>query len=69
MIDIAAALIFGVDRGLANDAGLAGGARIGYMAGEVDGGARLAACRWLQPGPAWGGQQITRELAGRSSAR
>ena len=69
MSDIVAAFIFGVDGGLANGAGLAGGGRIGYMAGEVDGGARLAACRWLQPGPAWGGQQITREVAGRPAAR
>jgi hypothetical protein len=27
-----------------------GGGRIDGMAGEVDGGARLAACRWLRPG-------------------
>jgi hypothetical protein len=40
-----------VDGGLANGAGLAGGGRIGCAAGEVDGGARLAACRWLRPGP------------------
>ena len=42
-------VIFGVDGGLANGAGLAGGGRIGGTAGEVD-GARLAACRWLRPG-------------------
>ena len=42
--------IFGVDGGLADGAGLAGGGRIDGTAGEVDGGARLAACRWLRPG-------------------
>jgi hypothetical protein len=43
-------VIFGVDGGLANGAGLADGGRIDGTAGEVDGGARLAACRWLRPG-------------------
>ena len=43
-------VIFGVDGGLADGAGLAGGGRIDRTAGEVDGGARLAACRWLRPG-------------------
>jgi hypothetical protein len=38
-------VIFGVDGGLAEGAALAGGDRIDGTAGEVDGGARLAACR------------------------
>lgn len=41
-------VIFGVDGGLADGAGLAGGGRIDGTAGEVDGGARLAACRRLR---------------------
>jgi len=43
-------VIFGVDGSLAYGAGLAGGGRIDGTAGEVDGGARLAACRWLRSG-------------------
>jgi len=43
-------VIFGVDGGLADGVGLAGGGRIDDTAGEVDGGARLAACWWLRPG-------------------
>jgi hypothetical protein len=50
MSDIAAAFIFGVDGGLADGGGRAGGGRIDGTAGEVDGGVRLAACRWLRPG-------------------
>jgi hypothetical protein len=42
--------MFGVDGGLADGGGLAGGGRIDGTAGEVDNGARLAACRWLRPG-------------------
>ena len=43
-------VIFGVDGGLADGSGLAGGGRTDGTAGEVDGGARLAACRWPRPG-------------------
>jgi hypothetical protein len=43
-------VIFGVDGGLADGGGLAAASRINGTAGEVDGGARLAACRWLRPG-------------------
>ena len=43
-------VIFGVDGGLADGGGLAAGGRVDGTAGEVDGGARLAACRWLRPG-------------------
>ena len=43
-------VIFGVDGGLADGAGLAGGGRTDGTAGEADGGGRLAACRWLRPG-------------------
>jgi hypothetical protein len=43
-------VIYGVDGGLADGVGLAGGGRIDDMTGEVDGGARLAACWWLRPG-------------------
>jgi hypothetical protein len=49
MSGIAAALS-SLDGGLANGAGLADGGRIDCTAGEVNGGARLAACRWLRPG-------------------
>ena len=42
--------ISGVDGGLADSGRLAGGGRTDGTAGEVDGGARLAACRWLRPG-------------------
>ena len=63
MTDIAAAFIFGEDRGLANDAGQAGGAPIGCTAGEVDGGARLRLAGGCGPAPAKG-QQITRGMAG-----
>jgi hypothetical protein len=43
-------VIFDVDGGLADDAGLAGGGHADGTAGEVDGGARLAAYRWPRPG-------------------
>jgi hypothetical protein len=43
-------VIFDVDGGLADGAGLAGGGHIDGMAGEVDGGARLAAYRRPRPG-------------------
>jgi hypothetical protein len=42
--------ISGGDGGLADRGRLAGGGRTDGTAGEVDGGARLAACRWLRPG-------------------
>ena len=42
--------ISGGDGGLADGGRLAGGGRIDGTAGEVDGGARLAVCRWLRPG-------------------
>jgi hypothetical protein len=43
-------VMFGVDPELADGAGPAGGGRIDAAAGEVDSGARLAACRWRGPG-------------------
>ena len=43
-------VMFGVDGALADGAGPAGGGRIDGTAGEVDGAARLDACRWLRPG-------------------
>jgi hypothetical protein len=43
-------VIFGVDGGLADGGGLAAASGINGTAGEVDGGARLAACPWLRPG-------------------
>jgi len=59
---------FGVDGELADGAGPAGGGRIDAAAGEVDSGARLAACRWLGPAPAKG-PASNKRVAGRSSAR
>ena len=56
-------VIFGVDGGLADGAGLAGGGRIDGTAGEVDGGARLRLAGGCGPAPAKG-QQITRGMAG-----
>ena len=50
MSDIAAALSSAWTAVWPMVAGLAGGGRIDGTAGEVDGGARLAACRWLRPG-------------------
>lgn len=47
MSDVAA---FGVDGGLADGAGPAGGGRIDGAASEADGSARLAGCRSLRPG-------------------
>jgi hypothetical protein len=43
-------VIFGVNGGLADGSGLAGGGRVDGTASEADGGARLAACRWLRCG-------------------
>jgi hypothetical protein len=62
-------VIFGVDGGLADGAGLAGGGRIDGTAGEVDGGARLAACRWLRSGACEKASKQQEGWRGRSSAR
>jgi hypothetical protein len=61
--------MFGVDGGLADGGGLAGGGRIDGTAGEVDNGARLAALPMAAARRLRGGQQITRGVMGRSSAR
>jgi hypothetical protein len=63
-------VMFGVDGELADGAGPAGGGRIDAAAGEVDSGARLAACRWLGPAKAKrpasnrrGGGTLVRQVA------
>jgi hypothetical protein len=62
-------VIFGVDGGLADGGGLAAASRIDGTAGEVDGGARLAACRWLRPGACGEASKKQDGVGGRSSAR